>query len=526
MKGVVTVRKRYPLSKTVSIIIAALLLTTPLSACKKQPASNESSTGSLSSDGTGSLEGTESLDSSSLPEDSSGTEASSGSTSQTSSKGGTTANTSSTRKPDQVVSTQKNLKGRVIKIRLIDENRKKDFTDKDGIYYPFVQETQTRYNCKFEFQVMSAVDLEAAVTAQSLSRTADFDVAQVSGYNVAPRRALSGEYVCLSDYCDFEKDTTWGKAPSTMGSYKGKYYALPIGIDPVMGIFYNKSMVKAANQPDPWTYVEKNQWNFDTFKKFAKALTVDKDGDGIPEQFGFVSEEPFAQFILANNGKVIDLSGSSGASYVGDSAQAKAAVEYVLSLYKEKIIPTTDEIVSQNLGSDFLAMANKKCAMFPYGTAYASYLIDKCGFKPSNLGWIYFPKGPSATDYISPASSTQDCFMVLRYTKDPGDVIVALADAMAFWSDTHKSKKTVEQWNSAMMNSDEYLEFFSDKNHKDGYNYLSKNRFRCHYMYNYDGAKNQIKAMWSDILTGKHTIASGMQAYGSAIKAEIKTAES
>lgn len=519
-------RKKYPLNKAVSLIIAALFLVTPLSACKKQPVSNIGSTVSMSSDSTQSSDGTESLDDDSRQDDSSTAETPTGSVSLTSSKNGTAANTSSTKKPEQVVSTQKNLKGRVIKIRLCDENRKKDFTDKDGIYYPFIQETQTRYNCKFEFKVMSAVDLEAEVTAQALSRTADFDVAQVSGYNVAPRYALNGEFICLSDYCDFEKDTTWSKAPSTMGSYKGKYYGLPIGVDPVMGIFYNKSMVKTANQPDPWTYVEKNQWNFDTFKKFAKALTLDKDGDGIPEQFGFVSEEPFAQFILANNGQVIDLSGNSGASYKGDSAQAKAAVEYVLSLYKEKIIPTADEIVSQNLGSDFLALANKKCAMFPYGTAYAPYLIDKCGFKSSNLGWIYFPKGPSATDYISPASSSQDCFMVLRYTKDPGDVIVALADAMAFWSDTHKSKKTVEQWNSTMMNSDEYLEFFSNKNHKDGYNYLSKNRFRCHYMYNYDGAKIQIKAMWNDILTGKHTVASGMQAYGNAIKAEIKTAES
>lgn len=66
--------------------------------------------------------------------------------------------------------------------------------------------------------------------------------------------------------------------------FRGKQYGVPFGID-TQFIVYNKELFRRAGIPLPSA-----DWDYQQFISSAKALTVDRDGDGKPERFGFCGE--------------------------------------------------------------------------------------------------------------------------------------------------------------------------------------------------------------------------------------------
>src|SRR5690554_6856134 len=73
-------------------------------------------------------------------------------------------------------------------------------------------------------------------------------------------------------------------------AYKGTYYGFGshhgLHNGSMMLMAYNKDILKAANQPDPYELWLDGEWTYEAFEEIAKAVTVDTDGDGISDQFG------------------------------------------------------------------------------------------------------------------------------------------------------------------------------------------------------------------------------------------------
>lgn len=413
--------------------------------------------------------------------------------------------------------TGKDLNGRVITIAM--SSGTSMFTDSaDGIYKECFDEIAEKYNVQFKIVTVPQIELEQQVELDALAHTATYDVVTIWGYNVAPTKSLSGHFLCMSDYYDFN-DGVWDTSEmSNVGTYEGKRYGLPIGFAGNTSLFYNKKLVKAANLEDPWTYVESGTWNWETFKAFAKALTIDKNGDGEPEQFGMVNENPYLQFVLSNDASVIDMSSGRG-EFVMDSDNAKKALEFVQGLYDEKIIPTEQQIKDNGMGSAFGAMATGKAAMFTYNSEYAVYLANEAGMDIEDIGWVYFPKGPDATDYVAPNFTTQDCFMIPTYAENPEDLVLVMQDAMAYWSPEHKSAMTADEIREKNASRDDLVDFLQG-NHLKMYKYLA-DKSACINTYNYPEASSLINQMIAEIQSKKYTVQAGLDAYKGAIQQAI-----
>lgn len=433
--------------------------------------------------------------------------------------------TTTTKKSDggSSATTTKDLKGRVITIALFGESSSKAFTDSaEGIYADSIREMAKKYNCKFRIVTVPIQKLIDTVDQDAMDGTATWDLTMVEGYHVVPKQCLSGSYLCLSDYYNFNDGVWNGSVMEGVGEYEGKRYALPIGFGGDMGVFYNKNLVKAANLPDPWTYVEKNTWDWNTFKTFAKALTKDTDNDGQPNQFGFACENPYLQFVLTNEAQVIDMSSGHG-KFAMDSANAKEALNFVQSLYDEQIIPTPDQYAELGMQDAFTSMSTGKTAMFTYGAAYGPWLAEEAGMDFDEIGWVYLPQGPKSDRYVSASFTQQSMLMVQKHAKDPADVVLVMQDVMAFWSKNHKSAMTPDQVREKNATSD-YIVDFLQGNHLKMYKELAKN-VECINAYSYSAANELINSMIYDIRTKAHTVQSGLDAYKSAIQAAITSLE-
>jgi len=105
----------------------------------------------------------------------------------------------------------------------------------------------------------------------------------VSGAESVGQYAAKGAFADLSDYYSSWADKSALYAADIDATvYKGKHYAVPMTFSPVL-TYYNKALFKAAGldpKKPPVTWTE--------FADAAKSLTKDSDGDGKPEQYGFV----------------------------------------------------------------------------------------------------------------------------------------------------------------------------------------------------------------------------------------------
>ncbi|MBW8728250.1 MAG: sugar ABC transporter substrate-binding protein [Inquilinus limosus] len=95
-----------------------------------------------------------------------------------------------------------------------------------------------------------------------------------------------GVLLNLQPYLDADPKALDGIYPITLEAYRmpDGMYGLPRDFQTIV-LYYNKDMFDAAKQPYPTA-----DWSWDDLRRTAKALTLDKDGNGSTDQWGFWSE--------------------------------------------------------------------------------------------------------------------------------------------------------------------------------------------------------------------------------------------
>jgi multiple sugar transport system substrate-binding protein len=112
--------------------------------------------------------------------------------------------------------------------------------------------------------------------------------------------AERGAFLDVTDRIAAEVDTS-DYLPEVLKwySFEGRQYGLPHAVDQAL-ISYNRELFLEAGVPLPT-----DDWTMDQFLAAAKALTIDKDGDGRIDQYGFYGRFPpelFGAQMLANDG--------------------------------------------------------------------------------------------------------------------------------------------------------------------------------------------------------------------------------
>jgi multiple sugar transport system substrate-binding protein len=109
-----------------------------------------------------------------------------------------------------------------------------------------------------------------------------------------------GAFLDVTDRIAAEVDTS-DYLPEVLKWYyfEGRQYGLPHAVDQAL-LSYNRELFQEAGVPLPT-----DDWTMDQFLSAAKALTIDKDGDGRIDQYGYYGRFPpelFGAQVLANDG--------------------------------------------------------------------------------------------------------------------------------------------------------------------------------------------------------------------------------
>ncbi|HEY0117269.1 MAG TPA: ABC transporter substrate-binding protein [Cellulomonas sp.] len=152
-----------------------------------------------------------------------------------------------------------------------------------------------------------------------------------------PIYASKGAFASLDDwYAGSGKDTSLNPYAVSMEKIDGTYSGVPWGFVP-LSVIYNKTLFQQAGITEfPTTW---DQW-----VAAAKKLTVDKNGDGTPEQYGMVLPDHatvgngvWASLFYEGGGAIVD---DSGKAVVNSDANVQTLTYWANAVKNDKISPT------------------------------------------------------------------------------------------------------------------------------------------------------------------------------------------
>jgi len=391
-----------------------------------------------------------------------------------------------------------NLKGREI---VIASEHAVPNMSKSTIFNESIKLTEKKFNVKFKFVQQSNYEtLYRTLINDHAAGKATYDVVNLRGYEVYPNASNSGAILELDKYYDFAKDPTWNvDIFKTLGTFKGKRYGIPYSPNDMgNGIWYNRELLKQFNVPDLWTYVEKDQWNWTTFRAVAKKLTQDTNGDGKPDYWAFTSSDPWLDFIYSNNATLIS-SGVSGAPKISlDSKNSLEAIQFIADLHMiDNTIPDGAELGAIT-DKPFNAIFTGKVAMATYHARYGA-VMEQMGIASKNIGWVYFPKGPAAKTYVAATGTMPDMYVIPRHVSAPKEVVAAVQDLAAYWDASREIKRDIYAKTEELYKA---LSTSLDANAKKLLFFQAKNPVFT-LSNNYDLSHTLQNELWPSILNGK-----------------------
>lgn len=394
----------------------------------------------------------------------------------------------------------RDLGGREIKV-LITEGQ---IPLEDSELMKSFRQTGSINNCEFVFERNpDVIGVYEELIRNHLAGVAPYEATIMRGYNVVPGYASSGALLALSDYYDFENDEKWqDHNVRDFGWWKGKRYGLVNGAKSTgFAFWYNKALLREANIPDLWEYVENDTWNWETFRDVIRRLTIDKNNDGTIDQYGFASEDAFLNFIVTNGGNLIEIVDGK-ATYALNSENSVEAIQFVTDLYVvDGSIPPND-IIQEFAQSSFHMMPTGALAIFPYHVWYGPWL-QEAGMNPEDIGWVYPPKGPRMDEYAISAATEPSMYIVPSQVENPEDVVYVLQDALAIWSPTREVQVTFEEMHEITADDDRMLDIMMDPNirrlHMEGGEYTVYT-----YQHNY-GLSGDLSSLWQSLILQEST---------------------
>ncbi|MGJ8530222.1 ABC transporter substrate-binding protein [Maritalea sp.] len=219
----------------------------------------------------------------------------------------------------------------------------------------------------------------------------------------------AGNLLDLTGLVTDEQLSEYYESAANIGLVNGKRVAFPQNwVAPVM--FYNIDMFEAANVPLPTA-----DWTWDEFLSAAKSLTIDKNGDGKPDQWGMSLYGRYAHiepWVFRNGGRYLN----EDETALDLNDEAVNALRFLTDLVvKEKVAPMPQEMEGIRQQDIFpLGMA----AMWVDGSWNIANTRDNADAS-MNWGIVQVPVGPDATTDSAVAYAWADMLSVGATSKHP-----------------------------------------------------------------------------------------------------------
>lgn len=234
----------------------------------------------------------------------------------------------------------------------------------------------------------------------------------------------------VSDYVDFEKPafTTYYPQVKKILDYftmDGKIYALSNLGPGSHKLYYRKDLLENAGLEDPYELFLNGEWTWDKWFELMEDVTQDLDGDGQNDVWGFDAWMGIQQFVYTNGSNfVID------GKFAANTPEFIEAIEYYRKLKQSDYIwkPWED-------GKDPQINLISGSTAFNY---WGAWEIDN--FRENigdNLGFVPFPKGPSAKTDMADYYDSTVCGIAASS---------ANPELAGLWFEYTRTPATIEEW--------------------------------------------------------------------------------
>lgn len=271
----------------------------------------------------------------------------------------------------------------------------------DDIYLERNQQLMKDYHFEMEMKSQSLDNFNSAIMASAMAGEKMADIIlldYVRMQNLRVAEVLNPFDSTCMPAIDVN-DKKWQKAVTRDGTHNGKVYGIYDFTPAGSMCFFNADLFAEKNITSPYTLYKEGKWTWEEFKKLAKTMTVDENGDGTPEIYGigtidwgnFHFEHPF---IYANGGRVVKFDANGKPAFAYTDNEAQEALGFVKSLYDEKLVLPE---LPKNETEAANVFSTRKVAF-----VFATYgFVNHIKEMEDDFGMVPLPKGPSAADYVS-----------------------------------------------------------------------------------------------------------------------------
>lgn len=294
-----------------------------------------------------------------------------------------------------------------------------------------ISDIEKKYNCKIEFKYVGdpTVYYKAWTTAAQAG-THFADIIQMATNIVYPTHMKAGYLTKLDDYIN-AKDIIYNQNAMKQTAYNGSHYVTVMSnrmYSPV-GLFFNKKVFETFNQKTPDTYVDSNNWNWDTFLELAKATTGSDNGVDY-YGYGYEATDP-VYWAISNGGKKVIKKDGKYVFNMGSSQYLKG-IQFAYELYN------THKVTAPKVKSSEFLWGDGKIAMYLSLPGKGASHMEKLGSK--NVGFTYIPKGPDVKDYVATVEETTS-FAIPATVSNPA----AISQVMYDFTYPYKWRATLEE---------------------------------------------------------------------------------
>jgi ABC-type glycerol-3-phosphate transport system substrate-binding protein len=254
-----------------------------------------------------------------------------------------------------------------------------------------LDELMKKHNFKIEYVAVDFGEYQQKVTASLLAGEPLGDIVRLGRNYTVPTLVKQDLLWPVDEYTKNAK-VFHQKTTSEFFTYEGKGYAFTEdqgGL--IQGIFYNRTLMSQLGIKALQDYVNEDNWNWDTFIQVAKEANKDTNNDGKLDTWGLANSQ-VAEHALYSNGAYL----TKGDKQNLEDPATQEALNFLSKMATEQVYRPTE-------GGDWTEPGQ----FFRQGNTlmYAGAMYELNGFKTdmpdADIGFLPFPKGPSATEYHS-----------------------------------------------------------------------------------------------------------------------------
>ncbi|GAF63429.1 ABC transporter substrate-binding protein [Bacillus sp. TS-2] len=304
------------------------------------------------------------------------------------------------------------MEGRVIKVVSWYDESIPDNSPDNIARLENLEELKEKHNFDIEYITVDYGEYRDRATAAFMAREPLGDIMRLPRPWMIPTLTKQDMFEPLDEYVTNDNAFVL-EYTNDFSQYDGKGYGFRIGImGAASGIFYNRTLLDELGMKPLQEYIEEDNWNWETFIEVAREANQDTDNDGNIDTFGLATSSIVVQALASNEASLVN-----GNEQSLDDPKTVEVLEFISRLDTENIARPTQ-------GGDwtepkqFFLEGN---TLLYAGSDYESNDFNE-GLAEYDIGFLPFPKGPSASSYHS-HNTIPNYYTIPTGTDDPDKLV-------------------------------------------------------------------------------------------------------